>query len=82
VKEEKIKWRNINLCLFFGFILFSLNWWMLYLPLPLAANTAIYVFTLALGYILLLVGGIWMSRLLKNNLMDDVFNLDCARTGI
>jgi hypothetical protein len=74
VKEEKITWRNINLCLFFGFILFFLNWWLLHLPLPLIANTALYVFTLALGYILLLVAGIWISRLLKNNLMDDVFN--------
>jgi hypothetical protein len=76
VREEKIKWRNIYLCLFFGFILFFLNWWLLYLPFPHAANTALYVFTLSLGFILLLVGGIWMSRLLKNNLMDDVFNLE------
>ena len=76
VKEEKINRRNIRLCLFFGFILFFLNWWLLYLPLPLVANTALYVFTLTLGYILLLVAGIWMSRLLKNNLMDDVFNLE------
>ena len=76
VKEEKIKWRNIHLCLFFGFILFFLNWWLLYLPLPLAANTAFYLFTLASGYILLLMAGVWMSRLLKNNLMDDVFNLE------
>jgi len=76
VKEEKIKWRNIYLCLFFGFILFFLNGWLLHLPLPHIANTALYLFTLSLGYILLLVAGIWMSRLLKNNLMDDVFNLE------
>jgi hypothetical protein len=76
VKEEKIKWSKINTSLLFGFILFFLNWWLLHLPLPLAANTALYVFTLTLGYILLLVAGLWMSRLLKNNLMDDVFNLE------
>jgi len=76
VKEEKIKWRDIYLCLFFGFILFFLNWWLLYLPLPLVANTALYIFTLTLGYIFLLVAGLWMSRLLKNNLMDDVFNTE------
>jgi hypothetical protein len=74
VKAEKIKWRNIYLCLFFGFILFFLNWWLLYLPLPLIANTTLYVFTLTLGYILLLVAGLWMSRLLKHRLLDDVFN--------
>ncbi|KAA6313362.1 hypothetical protein EZS27_035854 [termite gut metagenome] len=76
VKEETIKWSKINTFLFFGFILFFLNWWLLYLPLPLIANTVLYVFTLTLGYILLLVAGLWMSRLLKNNLLDDVFNLE------
>jgi hypothetical protein len=76
VKQGKIKWSKINTFLFFGFILFFLNWWLLYLPLPLVTNTAFYVFTLTLGYILLLVAGLWMSRLLKNNLMDDVFNLE------
>jgi hypothetical protein len=76
VKEEKITWRNIYVCLFFGFILFFLNWWLLQLPLPLVANTSLYLFTLTVGYILLLMAGIWMSRLLKNNLMDDVFNLE------
>ncbi|GHT01551.1 conjugal transfer protein TraG [Synergistales bacterium] len=76
VKEEKIKWSKINTFLFFGFILFFLNRWLLYLPLPLVANTTFYVFTLTLGYILLLVAGLWMSRLLKNNLLDDVFNVE------
>ena len=32
VKDEKIKWRNIYLCLFFGFFLFFLNWWLLEVP--------------------------------------------------
>jgi hypothetical protein len=76
VKQEKIKWSKINTFLFFGFVLFFLNWWLLYLPLPLVANTAFYVFTLTLGYILLLVAGLWMSRLLKNSLLDDVFNIE------
>ena len=30
VKAEKIKWSKINTCLFFGFILFFLNGWLLY----------------------------------------------------
>jgi hypothetical protein len=76
VKHEKIKWRNIYVCLFFGFMLFFLNWWLLHLPLPWTANTALYVFTLTLGYILLLVAGLWISRLLKHQLMEDVFNLE------
>lgn len=74
VKEEKITWSKIYMFLALGFIFFFLNWWILALPLPLAANTAIYIFTMTIGYILLLMAGLWMSRLLKGNLMDDVFN--------
>jgi hypothetical protein len=44
------------------------------LPLPIEANTALYIATMAAGYICLLMGGLWMSRLLKYNLMEDVFN--------
>lgn len=76
VKNEKITWAQIYVCLFFGFILFFLNWWILSLPLPLSANAALYIFTLSLGFILLLIAGLWISRLLKNNLMEDVFNTE------
>ena len=74
VKEEKITWKKIWTILAVGFILFFLNWWILALPLPIEANTALYIATMAAGYICLLMGGLWMSRLLKYNLMEDVFN--------
>ena len=74
VKEEKITWTKIWTYMGVGFVLFFLNWWILSLPLDMEANTAIYVFTMAVGYICLLMSGLYMSRLLKNNLMDDVFN--------
>ena len=74
VKEEKITWKHIGIALIIGFILFFLNWWILHLPLPFEFCTALYVLTLTIGYIGLLMGGLWMSRLLQNNLMDDVFN--------
>lgn len=74
VKEEKITWNHIYVCLILGFLFFFLNWWLLYLPLPKIANAGFYIFTIAVGYILLLMAGTWMSRLLKNNLMDDPFN--------
>ncbi len=76
VKEEKITWNRIYVFLTIGFILFFLNWWLLVLPLPLAANTGLYIFTMTAGYLSLLAAGVWISRLLKNNLMDDVFNLE------
>lgn len=76
VKEETITWGKIHLFLFFGFIFFFLNWWVLALPLAWVANMAIYIFTMTIGYILLLMAGLWMSRLLKTHLMEDVFNLE------
>ena len=74
VKEEKITWSKICIALTAGFILFFLNWWLLDLPFPFVFCTALYILTISVGYICLLMGGLWMSRLLQNNLMDDVFN--------
>ena len=76
VKEEKITWPKIWTVLFSGFVLFFLNWWLLALPIGKIGAATLYIFTLSAGYICLLMGGVWMSRLLKNNLMDDVFNTE------
>ena len=76
VKEEKITWPKIWTVLFAGFVFFFLNWWLLTLPIGKVGAASLYIFTLSVGYICLLMGGVWMSRLLKNNLMDDVFNTE------
>ena len=76
VKGEKITWPKIYAALVAGCALFFLNWWLLELPLPHAANTAFYIFTLTAGYLALLMSGLWMSRLYRHNLMEDVFNME------
>ena len=76
VKEEKITWPKIWTVLFSGFVFYFLNWWLLVLPIGKVGAASLYIFTLSIGYICLLMGGVWMSRLLKNNLMDDVFNTE------
>ena len=76
VKEEKITWGMIYSALAVGFVLFFLNWWVLFLPISAVGAASLYIFSLSLGYICLLMAGVWMSRLLKNNLMDDVFNME------
>ena len=76
VKEEKITWAKIWTVLFSGFVFFFLNWWLFVLPIGKIGVASLYIFTLSVGYICLLMGGVWMSRLLKNNLMDDVFNTE------
>jgi hypothetical protein len=72
VKNEKITWSKIFVALGIGFVLFFLNTPLL--KLSPVAGTSLYILTLAAGYIALLMAGVWMHRLLNNNLMDDVFN--------
>ena len=76
VKEESITWPKIWAVLAVGLVLFFLNWWLLALPIGKVGAASLYIFSLSVGYICLLMAGVWMSRLLKNNLMDDVFNLE------
>ena len=74
VKAETMSWSRIWTILAAGFCLFFLNWWILLLPMSYLGNATLYIFTMTAGYICLLMGGLWMSRLLKHNLMEDVFN--------
>ncbi|WP_294824472.1 conjugal transfer protein MobC, partial [uncultured Flavobacterium sp.] len=72
VKNEKITWTKIYVALGVGLVLFFLNTPLL--KLSPATGTFLYILTISLGYIALLMAGVWMSRLLRTNLMDDVFN--------
>ena len=76
VKGEKITWEKIYVALGVGGVLFFLNGWLLRLPLPFTIDVGLYVITISAGYACLLMAGLWMSRLLKHNLMDDVFNTE------
>ena len=69
VKNDKIQWGQIWLIISIGACLFFLNWWMVSIGWYYT-----YILTTAAGYVCLLLGGVWMSRLLKNNMMDDRFN--------
>lgn len=69
VKNDKIQWGQIWLIISIGAVLFFLNWWMVSIGWHYT-----YILTTTAGYVCLLLGGVWMSRLLKNNMMDDRFN--------
>lgn len=58
--------------LFIGILLFFFNYPFLKLPHPI--STFFYFLSSSLGYIAIMVAGVWMSRLLRINLMNDVFN--------
>lgn len=69
VKNEKIKWRHIWIIIGIGVVLFLMNWWMIASGLHI-----LYIVTTVIGYVCLLLGGVWISRMLKNTMMDDRFN--------
>ncbi|MEM8522924.1 conjugal transfer protein MobC [Flavobacterium sp. PL12] len=72
VKNEKISWSKISIALTIGFFLFFLNTPLLRLPVSLA--TSLYILTSSAGYISLMMACVWISCLLRTNLMNDVFN--------
>ncbi len=72
VKNEKITWPKIYTALAIGFVLFFLSSPLLQLSAGLA--TSLYILTSSLGYIALMMAGVWITRLLRTNLMEDVFN--------
>ena len=75
VKNQKMTWQKIYATFLGGLVLFFMNWWMLDLPFSSIVNMVIYTSTITAGYILLLMSGMWMSRMFKHNLMEDVFNV-------
>ena len=75
VKNQKMTWHKIYATFLGGLVLFFMNWWMLDLPFSAIVNMAIYTVTMTIGYILLLMSGVWISRMFKHNLMEDVFNV-------
>lgn len=72
VKNEKITWTKIYSALGIGFVLFFFNTPLLKLSLQTAGF--FYILTIGIGYIALMMAGVWISRLLRTNLMEDVFN--------
>lgn len=75
VKNQKMTWQKIYATFLGGIVLFFMNWWMLDLPFSPIVNMVIYTITITAGYILLLMSGVWISRMFKHNLMEDVFNV-------
>ncbi len=75
VKNQKMTWQKIYATFLGGLVLFFMNWWMLDLPFSPIVNMVIYTITITAGYILLLMSGVWISRMFKHNLMEDVFNV-------
>lgn len=73
-KEEKINKQTIAAYLLIGSILFMGSTWLLKLDENIETVAVIYISVTSFGFLLILAGGNLLSRLIKINLSDDVFN--------
>lgn len=56
--------------------MFFFNWCLLSVNASSGVCAVLYTTTLTGGFFCLLASGLWISRLLKNNLLEDVFNTE------
>lgn len=73
-KEEKINKRSIAAYLLIGLLLYLGSSWFFKLNERIETIAIVYMVVTAVGFLLLLAGGNLLSRLIKVNLGDDVFN--------
>lgn len=75
-KDEKFQVQTVVLYLIFGLLIFLGSTFLLKISLPAKLLCIAYVAITSLGYVLILTGGNYLSRLLKKILGNDVFNTD------
>jgi len=73
-KEEKISKESIILYLAFGLLLYTASHFCLNFPAKVNIVAISYIALTMTGYLLVLAGGTRLSRLLKINLGQDIFN--------
>ncbi len=73
-KNEKIANRTIGTYIITGLVLYFFSQIALHLPIPLSYRPELYMGITTAGYLLILTGGTLLSRIIKFNLNQDVFN--------
>ncbi|MBX2956176.1 MAG: type IV secretory system conjugative DNA transfer family protein [Cyclobacteriaceae bacterium] len=73
-KDEKINVRAAILCMVVGSVVYFVSHFIFLVSIDLGISTALYISLTGLGYILVLTGGTWLSRLIKVSLRKDIFN--------
>ncbi|MGN6639033.1 MAG: YWFCY domain-containing protein [Mucilaginibacter sp.] len=73
-REEKIRLRSALGYIAIGLLLFFGSQLLLLLEATVMIKASMYMATTGLGYLLILAGGTWISRLLKLKFKQDVFN--------
>ncbi|HMI01261.1 MAG TPA: conjugal transfer protein MobC [Pedobacter sp.] len=75
-KDEKMQKNAIVAYLLTGLLLYFISTLCFYLYAPPQLIAILYIGITAIGYMLILTGGGLLSRLIKNGLKKDVFNLE------
>jgi hypothetical protein len=75
-KDEKINYRNITAYLVTGLLIYFISILCFYFPASLPVIAGSYMILTATGYLLILTGGTYLSRYLKEKLNQDIFNTE------
>jgi hypothetical protein len=75
-KDEKINYRTITAYLLTGLLLYFISILCFYLHTNLSIIACCYMALTGIGYLLILTGGTYLSRILKEKLNKDIFNTD------
>ena len=73
-KDEKINWKSITAYLLIGLLLYFSSQLFFKLQYDVQTVAIAYITATGIGFLLILAGGNLLSRLIKLNLGDDVFN--------
>jgi hypothetical protein len=73
-KDEKINPKKAILHILIGLAIYLTCHFVLYIELDNNIKTGVYTGVLVSGYILVLTGGTWLSRLIRIKLGEDIFN--------
>ncbi|MEX2233927.1 MAG: conjugal transfer protein MobC [Cyclobacteriaceae bacterium] len=73
-KDEKINITTAALLMLTGGVIFLSSHFMLLVRVAANVAAGIYIGLTSLGYLLMLTGGTWLSRLIKLNFRKDIFN--------
>jgi len=75
-KEEKIRKKDIALYLLSGLFFYFTSQLCFYVSISTDLIAILYIALTSAGYLLILTGGVLLSRLIKLNLNQDIFNKD------
>ncbi|MCE7043827.1 conjugal transfer protein MobC [Dyadobacter sp. CY312] len=75
-KSEKLQYKNAFVYMTAGLLVYFLSYYLLLIKLTVAASAMLYFTVTISGYLLILKGGTILSRIIKDKLKKDIFNLE------